>query len=55
MEVFSSAETTYSFADKGLPSQTRLYRSRTRGLGGEARVADEDPGLVLPGFDRDFG
>src|ERR1019366_8900873 len=30
MEVFSSAEMTYSWADKGFPSQTRLYRSRTR-------------------------
>src|SRR5674476_1608552 len=30
MEVLSSAEMTYSWADKGFPSQTRLYRSRTR-------------------------
>src|SRR5674476_1252528 len=29
MEVLSSAEMTYSWADKGFPSQTRLYRSRT--------------------------
>src|SRR5664279_2514953 len=30
MEVFSSAEITYSFGPNGFPSQTRWYRSSTR-------------------------
>src|SRR6478609_9696405 len=30
MDVFSSAEITYSFGPNGFPSQTRWYRSSTR-------------------------